>query len=287
MGNFTYRLAVKFILSLIGIILVGSLPALFDGVHLNFGSYINQLKSILPDIVRPWEWTYTIEGVARSLFPKILDPWAYTMTLLFGAFFIAFLAAIIFAYVTLLLPRKLIDGIKFILFSLESLPDVLVIAIFQIAVIWMYEKTGYLLFYIAEYGDHQPFILPIIALSILPMIFMYRIFILDLEDESEQPYVELAKAKGLKQYAVLLRHILRNAVMGIFLHSKFILWIMLSNLLVVEYIFAISGLIQFMISLPTPQIFTIGILLLFVPIFLIMAIGQFIIEKIAAQKVVL
>ncbi|WP_077329443.1 ABC transporter permease subunit [Virgibacillus siamensis] len=287
MGSFTYRTGVKFILSLIGIFLIGSLPALFNGVHLDFGSYFSQLTAIIPDIVRPWEWTYTIEGISRSLFPKILDPWAYSMTLLFGSFFIAFLAAIVFAYVTLLLPRKLIDGTKFILFSLESLPDVLVIAIFQIAVIWMYQKTGILMFYIAEYGDHQPYTLPIIALSILPTIFMYRIFILDLEEESEQPYVELAKAKGLKHYAVLLKHILRNAIMGIFLHSKFILWIMLSNLLVVEYIFAISGLIQFMISLPTPQIFTIGIILLFVPIFIIMSIGQFIIEKVAVQKVVL
>lgn len=84
-----------------------------------------------------------------------------------------------------------------------------------------------------------------------------------------------------------MNHILRNAVMGIFLHSKFILWIMLSNLLVVEYIFAINGLIQFMMDIPTPQILTIGIILLFVPIFIVMAVGQFIIEKIAAQKVVL
>ncbi|WP_174615021.1 ABC transporter permease subunit [Virgibacillus ihumii] len=287
MGNFTYRLGVKFVLSVIGIILIGSLPALFNGIHLDFGSYVGQLTSILPDIVRPWEWTYTIGGFDRSLFPKILDPWAYSITLLLGSFFIAFLVAIVFAFVTLLLPRKLINGIKFILFSLESLPDVLVIAMFQIAVIWLYQKTGMLMFYIAEYGDHQPYVLPIIALSILPAIFMYRIFILDLEDESEQPYVELAKAKGLKQYTVLLKHILRNAIMGIFLHSKFILWIMLSNLLVVEYIFGISGLIQFMISLPTPQIFTIGILLFFVPVFFTMAIGQFVIEKIAAQKVVL
>ncbi|GAA0606079.1 ABC transporter permease subunit [Virgibacillus siamensis] len=287
MGNFTYRLGVRFVLSIIGIFLIGSLPALFNGIHLDFGSYFNQLASILPEIIRPWEWTYTAGEFDRSLFPKILDPWAYSMTLLLGSFFIAFLVAMVFAYVTLLLPRKLIDGIKFVLFSLESLPDVLVIAMFQIAVIWLYQKTGVLMFYIAEYGDHQPYILPIIALSILPTIFMYRIFILDLEDESEQPYVELAKAKGLKQYTVLLKHILRNAVMGIFLHSKFILWITLSNLLVVEYIFGISGLIQFMLSLPTPQIFTIGILLFFVPIFITMAIGQFIIEKIAAQKVVL
>lgn len=287
MGNFLYRLSVKFVLCLAGILLIGSLPALFDGVQLDLGSYFSQLLSVLPELIRPSEWTYTIEGISRPLFPKILDPWAYSMTLLFGAFFLAFFIALLLAYVTLLLPRKLINGIKFILFSLESLPDVLVIALFQLAVVWLYQKTGAYLFYIAEYGDHQPYTLPVLALSVLPTIFLYRIFILDLEDESEQPYVELAKAKGLQHHTILLKHILRNSIMGIFLHCKFILWIMLSNLLVVEYIFGISGLIQFMFSLTTPQIFTIGILLFFLPIFIIMTFAQLIVEKVTLQKVVL
>lgn len=150
MGSFVYRISTKFLITFVGILFIGSLPALFDGVQIDIVSYFSQLKALLPELVRPWEWTYIIGGFERDLFPKILDPWSYSLTLLFVAFFIAFFVALLLAYITMLLPRRIISGIKFVLFSLESLPDVLIIAMFQIGVIWLYQKTGYLMFYIAS-----------------------------------------------------------------------------------------------------------------------------------------
>ncbi|MFC4557075.1 ABC transporter permease subunit [Virgibacillus kekensis] len=287
MDSFVSRISGKFILGLVGIFLIGALPSLFNGVSMNLGSYIAQLTATLPEIIRPWEMSQMIGGFERPLFPRILDPWGYSMTLLLGAFSVAFLVAMALAFFTFLLPRKLIKIVKFILFSLESVPDVLVMILFQTGAIWIHMQTGERLFYVVEYGGHQPYTLPIIALSILPTIFLFRIFILDFEEQADQPYVEMATAKGLKNYLILWKHILRNAIMGMFLHTRFILWVMLSNLLVAELVFGINGLIQFMYTSPTPEIFTLGILLFFVPIFAVLAIGQFIIEKATSQKVVL
>src|SRR5699024_1662169 len=98
-------------------------------------------------------------------------------------------------------------------------------------------------------------------------------------------YVELARGKGLRTSTILLKHILRNAFIRIFIDSKFVLWFMLSNLFMVEYLLNVRGLIAFMFHHPSLTVFTVGLLMIFIPIFLLLAIGQVIIEKITAQEV--
>lgn len=287
MGNLLYRLGLRFVLTAVGLVLIGALPALFDGISLDFSGYVSTLKSIFSSIIHPDSLVYSIRGVARPLFPKILEPWQYSMTLLFIAFFAAFIVALAATYFTMLLPKKFREKIKFALFTIESLPDVLIIAIFILLIITLYRHTHFLLFNIATIGEDKAYTLPIIVLAILPAVLLYRTMILDFEEEMTQPYVELATAKGMEARYVLLVHVLRNAFISIFLHSKFILWFMLSNLLVVEYVFNIHGLMYFMFTLYSPEVLTTGLFLLFLPLYLMFAIGQSVIELSTTQKVAL
>ncbi|WP_085523441.1 ABC transporter permease subunit [Tuberibacillus sp. Marseille-P3662] len=285
MQHLTYRLSLKFILAGFGLFLIGSVPALFDGIHLNIPSYLSSLSNVVANMAQPWSLTYIDNGVGRALLPRLLEPWQNTMTLFFVSFTCAFLLALAAACVTAMLPEKLVKPVKFIVFMLESLPDVLIMALFIFGTIWVYQTTGFDLFNVASYGEDEAFALPMMALTVIPCLMLYRTMVLDFDVEKEQPYVELAKGKGLKKHHVVLSHIFRNAFIRIFIDSKYVLWVMLSNVLIAEYIFNVNGLINFMLERLTPTILTVGCLMLFLPIFLFLAIGQVVIEKTTAERV--
>lgn len=195
---------------------------------------------------------------------------------------IAFVLAFIASYVTMLLPRKVREKITLTLNMLESIPDVLLIGAFTALVLAIYDQTGTRLFHIVASRDVRIYAMPIMVLSILPALFFYRIMIYDFEEEWSKSYIDLAKVKGLSTSEMLFRHIFRNAIISFFLHSKSILWFMLSNLLLVEYVFNLSGLMYFMFENHTAEILTVGLLLIFVRI---QALAQIVIEKVTNRQI--
>ena len=88
----------------------------------------------------------------------------------------------------------------------------------------------------------------------------------------------------MKKLRIMIVHISRNALVSIMSHSK-ISSFMLSNLLIVEFLLNSRGLLMFMFKNATPTIFTVGILLFFVPMFLFFAVIQILILLFTRQKV--
>ncbi|MEN1968483.1 ABC transporter permease subunit [Lentibacillus sp. N15] len=275
----------KFVLTTIGIILIAAVPALFQGMKLDVSTYVAGVESIVSSIFHPGTITYELHQEMYPLFPGIWARWEYSIMLLFLAFFVAFLLALALTYVTMLLPRKGREKIKFLLYLTESVPDVLVIGFFIVIVIPLYKHTGILLFNIAAYGDERILILPTIALAALPTLLFYRNLIYDFEEEISELYIDVAKSKGLRFYEVLFFHVLRNAIIRIFLQAKSIIGFMLSSLLIVEYIFETDGMLRFMFDHYSPEILTVGLLLLFVPIYAVQSLMQIMIEKTTGRQV--
>jgi peptide/nickel transport system permease protein len=269
---------------LIGLILIGSLSSLFNGINFDLQQYVFGLIDNIKNLSNPLSLTYIDVGTTRLLFPEIISPWLHSLITLFLSFIVSSTVALVLTYLTLRLPKKLFNVIEFIISILEAIPDVLVMALFQIGVLFIYQKTHILFLNIEAYKT-QPIILPVLVLSILPTIMLYRMMLVDFIDESEKPYVELAKGKGLKPSTIILVHVFRNALIKIFSETKYIFWFMLSNLLIVEYVFNIFGLAIFMLRFPSPSTFTIGLILFFVPIYLFLSIGQIAIEKITKESV--
>jgi peptide/nickel transport system permease protein len=283
---FLTKTGFKFILTAIGILFVGAFPSLFKGMSVDFSQYFNQVSNVLNQIIHPGQLVYVEKGTARSLFPEIWGPYFYSMEIFFAAFFIALILAFIFTYITFFLPQGFRRVIKFIAFIGESLPDVFIIMVFQLVVVFIYLKTHILLANTAGvWGDHV-YLLPIVCLSILPTFLFYRIILLACEEELDSGYVELAKSKGVQKQALLLRHISRNIFVTIFFYSKTVIWVMLSNLLILEIMFNIAGVTLFMYDHPLPVIFTVCMLLIFVPVFLFFTIAQLMIRWATDQKVV-
>ncbi|GIO21706.1 ABC transporter permease subunit [Oceanobacillus sp. J11TS1] len=283
--NLYYRILLKFLLTFIGIILISALPALFDGMKLDISSYLSEVGSIGSSLVHPESITYGHFQTTYFLFPGIWARWRYSMILLFVSFIITFLLALGLTLITIMVTKKIRKTIRIILFIGASIPDIFVIGLSIITAIFIHKHTNIPFFSIASFGDNQIFMLPIIVLTILPTIFFYRTMIYDFEEEISRQYVDVAKSKGLSTYSILFSHVLRNAVIHIFLHSKSIIWFMLSNLLMIEYAFNIDGLMRFMLTNDSSQILAIGLLSLFIPIYIMQASVQIVIEKITGKQV--
>lgn len=282
---FGLKSGLRFFLTAIGIVFVGSVPSLFGDMSINISKYFTQLTEVFNQIVHPNQLVYIENSVSRPLFPKLFGPYLYSMEVFFSAFFVSLILALLLTYITFFLPLKIRRVIKFLTFIGESLPDIFIIIIFQLIVVWIYTKTHFLVVNTAGVWGNHIFLMPVICLCILPTFLLYRIIILSYEEEFEKDYIELAKSKGLHQHSILLRHVLRNVLVTVFFHSKTVIWVMISNLLIFEFLFNITGITLFMYDHPVPVIFTVSLLLIFLPVFILFTFGQLVIQKMTGQKV--
>jgi peptide/nickel transport system permease protein len=257
------------ILSVIGIILLGAAPFLFRGTNVDPSSYVKGLIELVQTISKPSEIMYfTIEN-NYSLFPGIWQLLGYSATILFSAFFIALFLALIFAFLIYLLPAWLRDKIRVFSFVFESIPDVLIAIGMQFFIVWFFKKTNILLFQIVSFYNQKTYFVPILCLTVLPTLLILRIFLLNMEEEFQKQYIDTAKSKGISRFRILWRHVLPNTILSVFHQSRNILWFMLSNLLMVEFLFNIYGITTLVRMNGNPAIFTISMILLFVPIYLV------------------
>jgi peptide/nickel transport system permease protein len=221
----------------------------------------------------------------RPIFPLVWDFFIYSSTVLFSAFTIAVVLALFVALIIFLLPESWIRKIRVSLFMLDSFPDVLVAIAVQFFVIWFFQKTNFLLFQVVSINGAKTYTLPIVCLVILPFMMCLRIVLLVIAEEYSKQYVETARSIGLKKFRILWRHVLPNALVSVFHHTKTILWFMLSNLFIIEYIFNIKGIMYFMMMTKKPEIFTICMLLMFVPMFLFFTAGRLITSKWEGERI--
>ncbi len=151
---------------------------------------------------------------------------------------------------------------KFSIFLIESVPDIFVAVSVQAFVIWYFKKTDVLLFNVASSYEEQAFFIPILTLSILPTFFITRLLFIRIKEEKREPYNILAIAKGMSKKRIMFRHILPNTFVSLIAQVKFLLWYILSNLVMVEYIFNLNGITSFIIRFNNPEVFIVATILL-------------------------
>jgi ABC-type dipeptide/oligopeptide/nickel transport system permease component len=307
LGTVLTRNAIKFSLTAVGIFLIGSLPYLIFDMKgqvtvwrlVNDGSLIN--ASFLVDhlgfhvsgyITHTWRMVVQLfhlngyqyfndNGSLVFLFPDFLKAYGQSIFYLLSAILIALLAGVLITYILMLIPSKWRRPFYYLLFILESLPDIFIIIFLQWFILWYHEKTGVLLMNIMSiFGD--AYALPIICLSILPTFHVIKYLLITFEQEEEHLYVELAKGKGLKRSWILLVHISRNALLTLFNHFKTIFWFSLSNLLALDIVFHNDdGFMSFLLKNGpmNPFVVTLGLLMVFVPFYVLLTAGELTIQR--------
>lgn len=166
-----------------------------------------------------------------------------SLTLSLPAFALSTVTSILFSLVVAFFRGKGIDlFIRIFCIMMMSISSLVYILIMQ----WLFAfKLGWFEISGYEYGfpGFVPYIiLPgiiWIVLSLGPDIRFYRTLILD---EIYQDYVRTAKAKGLKDSNILLKHVLRNALIPIITYTVVQLPFLLLGALLLESFFSIPGL---------------------------------------------
>ncbi|XXM72385.1 ABC transporter permease subunit [Lysinibacillus sphaericus] len=267
----------EILLIIFGIVLISSTTAVFDAET----SYFDSLLSVFKDVIRPYELVYVnpVSEIEREVFPLLFIAFFSSARIVFLALAIAILTSLLLLVFYFFSGEFFKNVIKVCSVVVSSLPDIFIIAVLQLSVILFFKSTGVLLIDVASTGENQVTLFPAVTLSILPTFFFLGLLVSFLNEEEHLSYVELAKSKGLNKYRILFIHMIRNILISLTYHGKQIVWMMLSNLLILEYLFNVFGVTSFLFSYNSPSIFAITAILLFLPIYTLLKSLQMIIKK--------
>lgn len=214
------------------------------------------------------------------------EPYAYSLIILAVSFLCSLVLALFCSFGLFLLPLKFRNFVQELLYFLQSIPDVMFIFAAQLIFIWIYKKTGVMILDPIA-GFDKVYVLPILVVSILPGIMLSQMTLLAIDEESQRTYVEFAKTKGLTMKWILFKHIFRNVLVTIFSNIQYIFWFLISNLLVLEYLFNMSGyfkLLYFLLMNHYPEAFFVSLVFLFIPFYLFDVLSKFVILKLTGEE---
>jgi len=130
------------------------------------------------------------------------------------------------------------------------------------------------------YGDAiRHLILPAIALGTIPMAIIARITRSNLLDVLGLDYIRTARAKGVKERSVVLKHALRNAMLPLVTIIGLQFGVLLGGAVLTESVFGLPGMGKFLVDsifardYPVVQGFTLIIAALFVIVNLVVDIS--------------
>jgi peptide/nickel transport system permease protein len=197
--------------------------------------YFDVVKSAFTlDFGRSWSTKQEISAM-------IMNGALPSLTLSVPAFTIATITSILISLFVAYYRGKGIDiVVRITCIALMSTSSLVYILVFQKVLasdLGLFEISGY------EFPNFIPFvILPAIiwiVISLGPDVRFFRTIILD---EIYQDYVRTARAKGLSERVILLKHVLRNAMIPILTYTVIQLPFLILGALLLESFFSIPGL---------------------------------------------
>lgn len=129
---------------------------------------------------------------------------------------------------------------------LYSIPDVLVAFLSLVAVVVLSKNP-----LTASWVDPEflrIYFMPLLALTIIPIIYIARVVFVALEEEKQKEYVKFLRYKGLNKTQIYLYHFSRVGFVKILEVSKSVIMLIFSNLIVVEYLFNYPGIMFNLLS---------------------------------------
>ncbi len=174
----------------------------------------------------------------RKVLDEIFERFPASAELMVGAMFIAFLIAFPLGILSAIKPYGIIDSISmFISFIGISMPNFwlgpLLIILFAINLDWLP---------VNERGGIEHLILPAITLGTAMAAMLSRMIRSSLLEILEEEYIKNARAKGLSESKVVLKHAMRNAMIPVITIIGLQIGVLLSGAIITEAIFDWPGL---------------------------------------------
>lgn len=110
---------------------------------------------------------------------------------------------------------------------------------------------------VARWGSFSQTIMPAISLAALPMAFIARLTRSNMVEVLQQDYIQTAKSKGLNAWVILMKHVMRNALLPVVTYLGPLTAAVLTGSFAIEKIFGIPGLGQWFVMSITNRDYTV------------------------------
>lgn len=162
----------------------------------------------------------------------------------------AFVGGVLLGTLAALNRGKIWDSLAmFIAIVGVSVPSFVVAALLQyFGGLKLYQATGLHIFAISGWGQFNQMVLPVLALGLGTLASISRLTRTSMLDVLGQDYIKTAKAKGLGQSAIIIKHALRNAIMPVVTILGPTIAGLMTGSFVVESVFSIPGLGRYFVQ---------------------------------------
>lgn len=132
---------------------------------------------------------------------------------------------------------------------LGNIPDFVLIVILQMIVIFIYQSCGFRISRVATAGDNWALLLPIISLTLFPLIQTMNVVGLECNRIKSKSYILYAKAKGLSHRYIFFRHILPGLFPVLKSDLSRTIGVVIASLFICERLYNITGMTKFLFSM--------------------------------------
>ncbi|MDF2590842.1 MAG: binding-protein-dependent transport system inner rane component [Clostridia bacterium] len=208
----------------------------------------NVIKSVNDKVVSLSKGDYKVTANGKDLVELVKIALKKSMKILTGGLIIAVIFGIFKGIFDSRRGKNRDSSLKILLTIIPiSLPDVLIVAMLQAFAIWLIQH-GIRIFKVAGAGSWHHEILPIVALSILPACYIARVTAMSIESCYDKEYVKAAIGKGCSSRRILWNHVMRNAIGIIFESLSNITAMIITNMMIVEYMFSYPGITSMLMN---------------------------------------
>lgn len=218
-----------------------------DPLYVQYGRFM--VKAIQGDLGRSYSSN-------RDVLTTIIDTFPATAILAVSALFISSIVGILIGVISSVKPYTYADNISMLvaLFGISFPPFALGLIMALVFGAWLkwFPISGYInngIIYL---------VLPMLTLALRPLSIIARLTRSSMLDVLGQDYVRTARAKGVNEWKVIIRHALRNALNPVITTISAWLAALLGGTFFIEYIFNWPGIgllaINSILSLDFPMI---------------------------------
>ena len=214
-------------------------PQVIENLNKKYGldkPYVVQFGSYMWNVLQGdlgVSYSYQDRGVTEIL----LDGLPKTATLGGVAFLIAILVGVPLGMAAALKQNSIIDYIAVFFSTLFASIPGFVLGIFLVLIF----SVSLHLLPTGGWGTIDHVIMPAFALAALPAAYIARVTRASMLDVLRQDYIRTARAKGLAEYVVLVRHTFRNALIPVMTVLGPELAFLITGSVVIESVFSIPG----------------------------------------------
>ena len=186
----------------------------------------------------------------RSINLMISESFFISASLGIRSVIFAFIGGVLLGTLAALNRGKFWDSLTmFVAIVGVSVPSFVMAALLQyFLALKLFMATGVRFFAVSGWGAFNQSLLPVFALGLSTLASISRLTRTSMLDVLGQDYIKTAKAKGLGQSAIIMKHALRNAIMPVVTILGPTIAGLLTGGFVVESVFSIPGLGRYFVQ---------------------------------------